>query len=378
MGGIILFFLYLLLPPIVFLPMKIISILISFMNKTAEFFADTEFLIKYVVTPNMFSVALYYALLIYVFAQKSSHNEKALIVIRYPQLPLTIRKNLKKLIVGCGIISIFIVNLNIFDFDKSLKIAMIDVGHGDSILITTPNDKYILIDTGDKFYGKSGVSDSGEKTVVPYLLKQGIKRLDLLILTHMDSDHIGGYESITKAIDVKNLGLSVNSGKKEEYKNIKNIARERSINIKSLKKGDKFEIDGVSFKVLMPQKNREISNENNDSVVILTEYDKKKILFMGDLEEEGERELLNSEEELDIDVLKVGHHGSVTSSTYEFISETSPEIALISVGNRFKSIPGKEVLDRLNSVHSKVYRTDESGEINVIIKNGNIFAKTTY
>ena len=98
---------------------------------------------------------------------------------------------------------------------------------------------------------------------------------------------------------------------------------------------------------------------------------------MGDLEEEGEKILLNLEDDLDIDILKVGHHGSITSSTEAFINETTPEVALISVGNRFKSIPGKEVLDRLNFVDAKVYRTDKNGEITVIIDN-DIRVKTTY
>lgn len=378
MGGIILFILYLIMPPLVFLPMKILSIFISLMNEFAKLFSNIKWLEQYVITPNIISIILYYGVLIYFFHEKNIKNENGLAIIKYPNIPIIIRKNLKIIIASLGIISVFILNTMVIDLDKSLKISMIDVGHGDSILITTPNNKHILIDTGDQYSIGGSESDTGKQIIIPYLLKQGIKTIDFLILTHMDSDHIGGYESITKVIDVKNLGLSINSMKKEEYKHIKEITKKECINIKFLKRGNKFEIDGVKFHVLMPQKKEEVLNENNDSVVLLMEYQNKKVLFMGDLENEGEKELMNLESNLDIDVLKVGHHGSITSSAYEFITETTPEIALISVGNRFKSIPSKEVIKRLSSVHTKVYRTDENGEINIIINKGKMFAKTTY
>lgn len=378
MGGIIFFILYLIVPPIVLFPMKCLSFLIFLMNKVAEFFGSISCMEIYVITPNMFSIILYYVTLLYVFIKRASQREKGIIIIKYPQIPIIIRKNFKLIITGLCIAIIIISNFNIIDVDKALKISMIDVGHGDSILITTPNNKYILIDTGDKYYKGEKTYDVGVQTIIPYLLKQGIKKIDLLILTHMDSDHIGGYESVTNAIDIKELGISVNSGKKEEYKKIKDIAQKQLININAFKRGDKFTIDGVKFAVLMPQKKREILEENNDSIVLLMEYQKKKVLFMGDLEETGEKELLNLEKDINIDVLKVGHHGSITSSTDEFISETTPEISLISVGNRFKSIPSKEVIKRLSSVHSKVYRTDEVGEINLIIDNGEIVVETTY
>jgi competence protein ComEC len=248
------------------------------------------------------------------------------------------------------------------------------VGHGDSILITTPNNKNILIDTGDKYYKKDKLTDYGEQVIVPYLLKNRIKKIDLLILTHMDSDHIGGYESILKAVKINNIGISVNSGRKQEYKRI----REKFQNIKSLKAGDKFSFDGINFKILAPQKAEQIVSENNDSIVLLMKYQGVKSLFMGDLEKEGEEELIKKYKDLDIDILKIGHHGSKTSSTEEFIQATTPQIALISVGNRFKSVPGQEVLERLNEVGASIYRTDQNGEINVIIDNGAIKVNTIY
>jgi len=378
MAGIVLFSLYLFVPPLVIFPMKIVELLISIMNKIAEAFSSIKWLIQYITSPNLISLGLYYIILIYSFTKRKKYNEKSLIIIKHPKISIIVRKNFRKIIAFCGIISILILNIKIIDFDKSLKISMIDIGHGDSILITTPNDKKILIDTGDKYYKGEVISDMGEQVIIPYLLKKGIKNLDMLILTHMDSDHIGGYESVAKIIDIKTLGLSINSGKKDEYKKIKKIAKENKINIKSLKRGDTFKIDGINFKVLMPKKKDKIDEENNDSIVLLMEYENKKVLFMGDLEKEGERELLSLEKDIDIDVLKVGHHGSITSSTADFIEKTTPKVSLISVGNRFKSLPSKEVISRLDYTNSKVYRTDKNGEINVIINDGKISVKTTY
>jgi competence protein ComEC len=376
MGGIVLFIVYLFIPLITFLPMKILSLIVMTMNKIAEFFGNIDFFVHYEVTPTLISIVLYYLLLLYVFIGFSIENNisESYYITKYNPIMAFLRKNFKLIVSIFTMIIIIGFNTNFIDFDKSLKISVIDVGHGDSILITTPNNKNILIDTGDKYYKKDKLTDYGEQVIVPYLLKNRIKKIDLLILTHMDSDHIGGYESILKAVKINNIGISVNSGRKQEYKRI----REKFQNIKSLKAGDKFSFDGINFKILAPQKAEQIVSENNDSIVLLMKYQGVKSLFMGDLEKEGEEELIKKYKDLDIDILKIGHHGSKTSSTEEFIQATTPQIALISVGNRFKSVPGQEVLERLNEVGASIYRTDQNGEINVIIDKRAIKVNTIY
>lgn len=379
MSGIILFIVYLFIPPLVVFPMKAVGFLIFLMNKIAEFFGSLDFFTYYEVTPSCFSIFIYYVLLIYLFRDRRKNNkEKGLTVTNKSSIKAFAMRNIKLIILICGVLSIFISNINFINTDKALKIAVIDVGHGDCIFITTPENKHILIDTGDKHYQGENVIDTGEQTVVPYLLKQGIKKIDLVILTHMDSDHIGGYESITKAIKIETLGLSINSAKKEEYPKIRDISVKKDIKIKSLKSGDTFAFGGIELCVLMPEKVETVDEENNDSIVILMKYGDKKALFMGDLEVEGEEKLLSSGVQLKADILKLGHHGSITSTSENFVKAVNPEIALISVGNRFKSIPGKDVLNRLNSIYAKVYRTDKNGEINVIVKDNEIRVKTTY
>lgn len=255
---------------------------------------------------------------------------------------------------------------------------MLDVGHGDSILITTPYRKLILIDTGDSYSNNGKIYDSGKQTVVPYILDNGYKKVDLLILSHLDSDHIGGLNSVIESLDVRNVGISINSQLKEEFYKVDKIIKSEKAKKLYLSKGKSFYIDGVKFEILSPAKKDSIATENNDSIVILMTYQGKKVLFMGDLEAEAEKELIENNVNLDVDILKVGHHGSITSTTEELVEKTTPLVALISVGNRFKSIPSSKVLNRLGSVYSKVYRTDKMGEIKVIIKNSKIYVNTIY
>lgn len=377
MLGMVLFIINLFIFPLVLIPMKLVTLLIKIMNYIAMFFSNINFLTVYIVTPNKISIVLYYILLIYIFAENqdtSIFDNKLPIPIKR----IVILKNLKKVIVIIIIIVIVVLNFVNLGKKDEVQISVIDVGHGDSILITTKSNKNILIDTGDSYnYGES-VFDAGEKIIVPYLLKRGINTLDMVILTHFDSDHIGGYRKISEIINIKRLGISINSLKKEKYNEIINIAKEKSIDVKYLERGDTFMFDGIKLKVLLPQKKENIENENNDSIVLLMQYLSKRILFMGDLEEDGEKQLLELEKDLKADILKVGHHGSSTSSTEEFINKVNPKIALISVGNRFSSIPGKEVLKRLDSIYCKVYRTDKNGETTVNIGKNYLYAETIY
>ena len=380
MGGIVLFIMYLIVPQIIFFPMRGLSIVIAIMNKIAEFFGSIEAFVHYEVTPHPISIVVYYLFIFYIFTGFSIKNRinKESYLIKYNKKIAFLNKNLRVIVSVVLVIIMIISNFNFINFNKSLKISVIDVGHGDSILITTPNNKNILIDTGDKYYKKDKMTDYGEQVIAPYLLKHRIKKIDLLILTHMDSDHIGGYESISKAIKISNIGLSVNSGEKAEYEKIRELFKNKKVTIKKFEQGDKFRFDEVTFRILAPQKTREIASENNDSIVLLMQYKGVKSLFVGDLEKEGEEKLIKIYKDLDIDILKLGHHGSKTSSTEEFIKATSPKIALISVGNRFKSVPSKEVLERLKNVGAKIYRTDQNGEIDIIIENDTIRVNTIY
>lgn len=374
MYGIILFPIYLFIPPFGNLLAQPLGWLINIMNKIANIFSNIPGFNYMLPTPKLLQIVIYYVILFWTL-----DIDGRIFLKRITNLPQISRKNLynKLIIVACGIMSILIINFTFNILPKPLEIAMIDVGHGDSILITTPHRKSILIDTGDSYVSNGKRYDMGEKTVLPYILDKGISKIDFLILSHLDSDHIGGFNYIIDNIKVDMVGISINNKVKEKGGEIEEIIEKNSKKI-YLKNGKKFSVDGVKFTVLAPKKVTEVFDENNDSIVVLMEYQGIKALFMGDMESEAEKELIKNTPNLDVDILKLGHHGSITSTTDELVKATTPKVSLISVGTRFKSIPSDIVLNRLRSVNSKVYRTDKMGEVIVKISNGKLYAETKY
>jgi len=245
---------------------------------------------------------------------------------------------------------------------RPLAIDFIDVGHGDSILITN-RDKSILIDSGGSYISNGVQYDMGESRVAPFILDKGIKKIDLLVLSHLDEDHFGGLESITEMLDVDIIMIGDTQHEEEKYNELVEIAKKEKAELVKLKAPKKFKIDDIKFEVINPF--GESIDENNDSLAIMMEYKDKKILFTGDMEKEAEKRLLEKGINLQADILKVGHHGSGTSTTKEFVEAVKPEYTIISVGTRFKSIPSKDVLKYLEG--SKVYRTDRDGGITIKI-----------
>ena len=253
---------------------------------------------------------------------------------------------------------------------------MIDVGQGDSLLIRTKNNKSIMIDTGgsitykkEKWELKNRNFDIEKSTIIPFIKSIGINKIDYLFLTHGDYDHMG--ESIDLVENFKVEKVIFNCG---EYNDL-----EKEL-IKVL---DKKKIPYYScIKELNIDKNKlyflqtkEFDNENDNSNVIYTELNGYKFMFMGDASNTIEYEILNEYNLPDIDVLKVGHHGSKTSSSEEFINEIKPKYSIISVGknNRYGH-PNKEVLENLDN--SKIYRTDQDGSIMFKIKNNKLKIET--
>ena len=257
-------------------------------------------------------------------------------------------------------IVLFIHN-NIRFFDTFYSIDYINVDQGDSILITFPRNKAnILIDCPN---------NKAMEVIIPYLKSKGAKYLDYLIITHGDNDHIGGSIDLINNYDVKSVIFNCgpyNDLEKElikvlDKKHIRYYSCIKELNI------DKNKLYFLQTKVY--------DNENDNSNVIITELDGYKFMFMGDASSITEKEIMNKYNLPNIDVLKVGHHGSKTSSSIEFINEINPKYSVISVGknNRYGH-PNKEVLDNLNN--SKIYRTDEDGSIMFKIKNNKLKIET--
>lgn len=248
---------------------------------------------------------------------------------------------------------------------------MIDVGQGDSIFIKFPNDKSnILIDTGGKVtYGNLKNNYSVGKNIVDYLKSMGIRKLDYLIITHGDFDHMGDSLYLIDKFKVENVIFNCGEFNVLEKELIK-VLDEKKIKYYSCIK--ELNIDNNKLYFLQTKK---YDNENDNSNVIYTELNGYKFMFMGDAGVEKEKDILDKYNLANIDVLKVGHHGSKTSSSKEYIDEIKPKYAIISVGknNRYGH-PNKEVLNNLDN--SKIYRTDQDGSIMFKIKNNKLKIET--
>ena len=250
--------------------------------------------------------------------------------------------------------------------NNDMFINFIDVGQGDSILIH--NSKNILIDSGGKESNSNDNSIVLNKTIV-YLKSLGIKKLDYLILTHGDFDHMG--EAITLVNNFKVEKVIFNCGPYNDLeKELIKVLDKKKIKYYSCIK--ELNIDKNKLYFLQT---KEYDNENDNSNVIYTELDGYKFMLMGDASITTEKEILNNYNLPNIDVLKVGHHGSRTSSGKEFINEINPKYSIISVGknNRYGH-PNKEVLDTLDK--SKIYRTDQDGSIMFKIQDNKLKVET--
>ena len=251
--------------------------------------------------------------------------------------------------------------------NPNMIVTYIDVRQGDSTLIQLPyNRGVILIDTGGvKNYIDNTVNERVGENIVSYLNSLGINKIDYLILSHGDFDHIGNFYIIQNKINIKNVVFNCAEFNDLEKDIIKNINSYCSCI-------DGIKLNGYVFSFLNTKK---FNNENDNSSVIYFNYFNYKFLFMGDAGVEKEKDILDKYNLSNVDVLKIGHHGSKTSSSKEFINEINPNYSIISVGknNRYGH-PNKEVLNNLSN--SKIYRTDQDGSIMFKIKNNKLKIET--
>ena len=282
-----------------------------------------------------------------------------LIIIYYIFIFLSY-KNLRYLY----IVILFIISIYFSPyFTSSLSTTINDVGEGDSIFIRLPFNKgNILIDTG---YSEYKISNE----IIPYIKSMGTKKIDYLIITHGDSDHIGASSYLINNFHVNNVIFNCGSYSALEIELIKLLDKK---NINHYSCINSFSIDKHRFYLL---NTRNYDNENDNSSVIYFKYNGYSFLLMGDAEINKEMDILDKYYIRDVDFLKVGHHGSSTSSSKEFITTINPRYSLISVGkNNSYGHPNKNILDNLSN--STIYRTDINGSIKVIINRTGYKIKT--
>jgi competence protein ComEC len=254
--------------------------------------------------------------------------------------------------------------------DNTLKVTVIDVGQGDSIFIKLPNNQgNLLIDTGgiisydtEKWKKRKNNYSITQSKTIPYLKSLGLNHLDYLILTHGDADHMGESINLINKFKINNVIFNKGEYNKLET-NLINVLKSKKISY--YKSKDILNINNYKFYFL----NSQIYNdENSNSNIIYFKYNNYSFIFMGDATREVEEKIINDYHLENITFLKVGHHGSNTSTSSNFIKNINPKISLISVGenNRYGH-PKEEVLTILKN--TKIYRTDLEGSILIKIKN---------
>ena len=250
-----------------------------------------------------------------------------------------------------------------------LSVHIIDVGQGDCILIKTPEDQNILVDGGD---------ENCYKFIKTYLKLHKVKKLDIVIATHFDKDHIGSLDEVINNFNVKKIYTPNQKCDSSHYDNLVKSCQNKNLKINYLTKDDFIKVDNnININILSPSYIQD--NNNLNSIVFNLKYKYMDFLFTGDCEETNELEMINSFELNDIDFLKVAHHGSSSSSTEDFIKEISPSIAAISCGYKNQyGHPHKSTLDTLKKYGAKTIRTDINGDLVFYSDGYKIFTTKKY
>jgi competence protein ComEC len=250
-----------------------------------------------------------------------------------------------------------------------LEITAVDVGQGDSIFIVAPDGATMLIDAGGPVGGVTEAADAtsrfdvGEEVVSPYLWSRRFRRIDIFALTHAHSDHMGGMPAILRNFRPRELWVSIDPDS-QSYRALLAEARDLGVTVRHFYAGDHMDWNGTQISILSPEAGYTNPGQpvNDDSLVMRMQYGRSSVLLEGDAEAASERAMLASGRVAPVTLLKVGHHGSRTSTTQEFLNAAAPKDAVISVGrgNTFGH-PRFEVIDRIAEARTKLYRTDEFG-----------------
>ena len=261
--------------------------------------------------------------------------------------------------------------------DGRLHLTMFDVGQGDAMLATLPNGRTLLIDTGG--VSIRGDFDIGDRVIGPALRHRGLARLDYLMITHGDPDHIGGAVSLVRDFAPLEIWDGVFVNRHQPTATVREVAAAQRSAWRSLQRGDRLDLGGVELRVHhppLPDWERQ-RVRNDDSLVIELRYRQVSMLLTGDIGAEVEREMIPALDLLPIVVLKSPHHGSGTSSSAEFIDAVKPDVVLIGVGRANPyGHPLPYVLDRYRSIGAAVYRTDRDGQIDLVTDGRTVEAET--
>lgn len=240
-----------------------------------------------------------------------------------------------------------------------LKLHFIDVNHGDSTLVEC-NGEFMLVDAGEVYAGGK---------VLMYLVEQGVETLDIVVSTHPHSDHMSGFATVLPELEIGDVYRSYRSTDDKHYYDFTACLEEKNITAIIPKVGDSFSLGSATVTVIGPVRQYP-DNTNNDSLVLMVQFGDTRFLLAADMEKEAESDLIASGTDLTADVLRIGHHGSETSTSIALLEAVNPSYAVISVGRKnAHNLPDAAPLALLSGMNIPVYRTDTMGNI-VAISDG--------
>lgn len=317
----------------------------------------------YVTSPSILFMVLYYFILFFFTSE--------LFQVLYARKKYAI---LTGTLTGAILIAGLVNFSMISEFTKA-ELIFVDVGQGDCLHIRTKDGKNILIDGGGNIN-----FDVGSKILMPYLLKNGVEKVDAVFVTHLHQDHYGGLLTMAKKGMIKKIYLYEGNRMNEEF-----ILNENGLDKKQvtyLVKGDQIILDrGITIEVLSPlQKSMEDyrkqqtdkTDENEMSLILKVNYEGVSLLMTGDIDIQGEKNLINQyagSKGLKSDILKVSHHGSKNGTSDDFLESVSPELAVIQVGKNNFGHPNPGVLEKIQSAGVEIFRNDVNGAIGISVEN---------
>lgn len=239
--------------------------------------------------------------------------------------------------------------------ESKLRVIFLDVGQGASQLLISPTGQTMLIDAGN---------NDQEERMVEYLEQYGVDRLDIVIGTHPDADHIGGLDAVINTVDVGKIYMPKAQANTKTFESLLRSIKNKGLKVTTAKAGLKLDWDEqVDVTMIAPVVNG--LDNNNMSAVIKVTYGDTSFLLTGDASSASEKEMIGSGVDLQADVLLVGHHGSKSSTTLSFLNQVNPEYAVIQVGDNSYGHPKETILERLRKKNIEVYRNDLQGTVEI-------------
>ena len=332
----------------------ILNPVVTILIKISNYFANLPDALLTTTHPDIFRIVIYYSMLVLLgLALRKQFNN---------------RKTWSLLLI---LLMLFVVSFKKID-KKELEIIVFDVGNADSFLIKTPESKYIMIDTAHGTYEGSASSFSQADSIMnKYLKDHGIKTLDILLLTHFDSDHSGGAIDVMKTVNVRKLIINQNKDSSKTTKAIFDYLERNEINTTTAQNNAViFEENKLKIKTYTP--NTDTKNDNDSSIITLLSYKDFDLLFMADAGVKGFENIKNNLHNNDIEILKSGHHGANNTVSKNMIKTINPDAAIISTGLNPYGHPTKQTLKTFEKNDVKIYRTDIDNAIK-ITSNGDSY-----